>query len=105
MPLWIDLYVDVRAAEKIDSFVERMLSGRETRRRDLLVVLDGAEYLSEEQIATAVGRIFNWKVVRGLLISSRRKISLERFSRYSPETRGLGATGLRSGNYSPQVCI
>jgi restriction system protein len=95
-PVWIDLYADARAAEQIDSFVERMLSGRETRRRDLLVVLDGAEQLNDKQIETAVGRIFNWKAVRGLLISSRRKISLERFSHYSSETLDLGPLDLET---------
>jgi restriction system protein len=95
-PVWIDLYADARAAGQIDSFVERMLSGRETRDRDLLVVLDGAEQLDDKQIETAVGRIFNWKAVRGLVISSRRKIPLKRFSHYSSETLDLGPLDLEA---------
>ena len=63
---------------EIDLFIERMFSDRERRPQEMLVVLDGAETLNDNQIEGAIRRIYNWKSVRGLLISSRRKLSIDR---------------------------
>lgn len=77
-PSWLDLYPIEKPDEAIDSFVERMFSDREREFRERIVVLDGAERMTDQQIANAVGRIFNWKAVRGLIIASRRVPILER---------------------------
>lgn len=77
-PSWLDLYPIEKPDDAIDSFVERMFSDREREFRERIVVLDGAERMTDQQIANAVGRIFNWKAVRGLIIASRRVPILER---------------------------
>lgn len=77
---WIDVAPLENKDEAIDAFVERMFRTREDDRRlaRRIVVIDGAETMNDRQLERAVGRIFNWKPVRGLVISSRRQLSLER---------------------------
>ena len=77
-PVWIDLHLTSQPMREIDLFIERIFSDRERRPREILVVLDGAEALNDNQIEGAIHRIYNWKSVRGLLISSRRKLSIDR---------------------------
>ena len=77
-PVWIDLHSTSQPVREIDLFIERMFSDRERRPQQILVVLDGAEALNDNQIEGAIRRIYNWKSVRGLLISSRRKLSIDR---------------------------
>lgn len=77
---WIDVAPLENKDEAIDAFVERMFRTRDDDRRlaRRIVVIDGAETMNDQQLERAVGRIFNWKPVRGLVISSRRQLSLER---------------------------
>lgn len=77
---WLDVTSLDNPDEAIDSFVERMFGTRENDRRldERIVVIDGAETMNDQQVERAVGRIFNWKRVRGLVISSRRQVSLDR---------------------------
>ena len=77
-PVWLDLYSSDHPLDEIDSFIERMFTDQETRPSDLLVILDGAEHLTDKEAEDAVGRIYNWKAVRGLLVTSRRHLSLSR---------------------------
>lgn len=81
MPLrssWLDLYPIAKPTDVIDGFVERMLADRDTGFQERIVVLDGAEKMTDGEIKDTVGRIFNWKPVRNLIIASRRPLSLER---------------------------
>lgn len=75
---WLDLHPFDKPDEAIDSFVERMFADHDYKFRDRIVVLDGAESMTNKQVKTAVGRIFNYKLVRRLVISSRLPIALER---------------------------
>lgn len=92
-PVWLDVESASNPMDGVDSFVERMLSDRETRPRNMLVVLDGAESLSDKQIEDSLGRIFNWKAVRRVLIASRRALSIQR-----SESLELGPLDLKAAS-------
>jgi|CXWL01.1.fsa_nt_gi hypothetical protein len=77
-PVWLDIYSAIDPMGEIDSFVEKMFSDRETRLREMLVVLDGVESLTDKEVEEFLGRIYNWKAVRGVLIGSRRPLSIQR---------------------------
>jgi restriction system protein len=77
-PIWLDLTSFEKPVEAVDSFVERMLAGRERQDDDIIVILDGAERMTDEEVGEGVGRIFNWKIVRGIVVLSRRSIALKR---------------------------
>lgn len=97
-PVWIDLNSTSQPMREIDLFIERISSDRERRPQEMLVVLDGAEVLNDNQIEGSIRRIYNWKSVRGLLISSRRKLSLDR-----SESLQLGPLDLETASYLLQA--
>jgi len=55
-PVWIDLYAHPEGAAQIDSFIGGMRADREIRHRDILVVLDGAERLTDKEIEGGGGQ-------------------------------------------------
>lgn len=69
-PLWIDMHqsADPNATirEAVATLSERRHGGR------ILVVLDGADRLTSKQVDDAAGSILNYKVVRSLVMASRR---------------------------------
>ncbi|WP_417397088.1 restriction endonuclease [Gimesia chilikensis] len=76
-PSWLDLSPFDKPHEAINSFMERLATGRDQNFGRRIVVLDGVERMDDSQISSVVNRIFNWKAVRGLIISSRRRITLK----------------------------
>ena len=74
--LWLDLYSQPDPTAALDAFIDQLYEQRS--RKSFIVVLDGAETFADEQLRVAIGRVFNFKAVRSLLIATRRPITLER---------------------------
>ena len=55
---------------------ERFLRDRHIRHRGAMVVLDGADEIPEKQMMDLFFRVINFKLVRTLIITSRRKLHL-----------------------------
>lgn len=68
---WLDLYAEPPdPAIGLENFLQALYEERP--RGEVLVVLDGAEALTDQQIAAATGRLFNLKAVRSVVFASRR---------------------------------
>lgn len=67
---WLDVYESPNPAIGLENFIENLYTERP--RGDVLVVLDGAEALTDQQISDATGRLFNLKAVRSVVFVSRR---------------------------------
>jgi restriction system protein len=66
---WVDLERSPDPVGTIDSVLERI---RELRTdNELLVVLDGAEGLQQKPLEDALNRLFNWKRVRNVIVTTR----------------------------------
>jgi restriction system protein len=74
-PVWLDLppFDPVPATTE---FVEQLYAQR--LRDDLIVIIDGAELLSDNELQHFIGGLFNLKAVRSLLFASRRTPKLDR---------------------------
>jgi hypothetical protein len=80
-PRWLDLHSTPNAEATLARFINTLYdetSSEEWRRQELIVVVDGAEELSEQQLEKAVGRLFNLKRIRSIVFTSRRRPSVER---------------------------
>jgi hypothetical protein len=80
-PRWLDLSSVPNAAAALAGFVNTLYdetSSEQWRRQELIVVIDGAETLSDQQLENAIGRLFNLKRVRSIVSTSRRRPSVER---------------------------
>lgn len=68
---WLDLYDEPPDPTiGLENFIQALYAERP--RGDVLVILDGAEALTDGQIAAATGRLFNLKAVRSVVFASRR---------------------------------
>ena len=76
IPLWLDLYKFAGSDAALDEFINYLHEQRSSGR--LVVVLDGAEALTDAEIQRTVVRVFNYKAVRSLIFATRRTPSLDR---------------------------
>ncbi len=74
-PLWLDLSSSADP-EVLGEFIDHLYKRRS--RHDFIVVLDGADALTDTELQHTVGRVFNLKAVRSLVIATRRTPSLHR---------------------------
>lgn len=70
IPLWVDLHQSPDVSAALGDFRDYLYSQR--GRDEFIVVLDGAESLSDEQYQFAIATIFNFKAVRALIFTTRR---------------------------------
>jgi restriction system protein len=75
-PLWVDMASEKDAGIAVEKLVHDL--GNEKLFRETLVVLDGADALTDEQLNEAISKIFNWKRVKSLAITMRRRPELKR---------------------------
>jgi len=80
-PLWLDLYSTPNAEAAVTDFLRDLYDGTsspDVRRQESLVVVDGAEVLSDQQLEHTVGRLFNLKRIRSVVFTSRRRPNVDR---------------------------
>ena len=70
MVRWLGLYESANPTLGLANFIRDLYTERS--RGGILVVLDGAEVLTDNQISEATGRLFNLKAVRSVVFLSRR---------------------------------
>ena len=87
-PLWLDLSSSADP-EVLNEFIDHLSKQRSGR--EFLVVLDGADALTDAELQNTVGRIFNFKLVRSLVIATRRTPNLD-------QGETLALTALSSGD-------
>jgi restriction system protein len=75
-PLWVDVASEKDAIIAVEKLVRDLADGRPFR--ETLVVLDGADALTDEQLNEATSKIFNWKRVKSLAITMRRQPEIRR---------------------------
>jgi restriction system protein len=77
--LWFQLFAEPNSEGNINDLFEQLHQARSSRMRDdLIVVLDAAEQFNDSQLSNTISRVFNYKRVSHLIISSRRKTNIER---------------------------
>lgn len=76
VPFWVNLNTTSASNDDLDRFIEELYS--DIPRNPFVAVLDGAEFLSENQIRHVVGRIYNIKATRGLIFIARKAPTVER---------------------------
>lgn len=75
-PVWLDLHLYLKDVKEFVEALRKRLY--EAKSRDqLIVVLDDAEQLNDEQLKRAVNECFNFKAVRHILIGTRRVPNIE----------------------------
>ncbi|HWM93905.1 MAG TPA: restriction endonuclease [Thermoanaerobaculia bacterium] len=67
---WLDLYQAPESAVTLEDFIRDLYAERP--RGEVLVIVDGAEALTDQEISHATGRFFNLKAVRSVVFISRR---------------------------------
>lgn len=67
---WLGFYESANSTLSLENFIRDLYAERP--RGEVLVVLDGAEVLTDKQITDATGRLFNLKAVRSVVFISRR---------------------------------
>ena len=80
-PLWVDLYSRPQGETELSQFIEELYaanSASEPRLRESIVILDGAEALSDRFTEYAIGRLFNLKRIRAVVVTSRRQPNIKR---------------------------
>ncbi|MDB5050958.1 MAG: restriction endonuclease [Fibrobacteres bacterium] len=79
-PLWLDLSSEKDATKAIDKLVHDFEEARREDRpfEETMVVLDGADALTDKQLSEATDKIFNWKRVKSLAITMRRRPEIRR---------------------------
>lgn len=79
-PLWVDLPSEKIPHRAIDKLLRDLEEGRKENRpfEETMIVLDGADDLTDEELNEATSKIFNWKRVKSLAITMRRRPELKR---------------------------
>lgn len=75
VPFWLDLSSQSDPQQAIDRFIKQLYddtASEEVRRQASVVVIDGAEGLSEAQIRDSVARLFNLKRIWSVIFTGRR---------------------------------
>lgn len=77
IPIWIELSSEKNPYETTNEFIEELYN-RRFPDQDLIIVIDGADHLTEKQLEHITSRLFNLKAVRSVLITRQVKPNLER---------------------------
>jgi restriction system protein len=75
---WVDLHQQPSAIVAVTEFTEQLYQARSRDR--YLVVVDGAEFLSDGELTHSISGLLNLKAVQSLIFISRRKPQLKRMS-------------------------
>jgi hypothetical protein len=79
---WLNLEATANAEVELTHFIESLyVETRQDgygRRRESVVIIDGADALSDSSLEIAFGRLFNLKRVRSVVVTSRRIPNIER---------------------------
>jgi restriction system protein len=80
-PEWLDLYSPASAKKALEDFVKEQndeTSPANVGRQESVLVLDGAETLSDPELDHAIRRLFNRKRIRSVVLTTRRRPRIER---------------------------
>ena len=78
-PLWVDLYSQPDADTAIGELIRRIRDDPSGRHEpNLLVILDGAEVLTNKQLEATLSRVRNYKRVRSVVMTTRHTLELTR---------------------------
>lgn len=92
---WLDLFKNQRPLEEIDTFLKMLHDSSALIPR--FVVLDGAEHVSDSELSESLGRLYNFKNIRNVLVTTRKRPEIS--FRSSEE---ISLSGL-SGQYASQL--